>query len=54
MSKITILDIALEAGVSKSTVSRVLNNKPDVLPETKQRVLSVVNKYHFQTDGIRN
>ena len=48
MSKITILDIALEAGVSKSTVSRVLNNKPDVLPETKQRVLSVVNKYHFQ------
>ena len=25
MSKITILDIALEAGVSKSTVSRVLN-----------------------------
>lgn len=48
MPKVTISDIALEAGVSKSTVSRVLNNKPDVLPETKQRVLSVVNKYHFQ------
>lgn len=48
MPKITILDIAVEAGVSKSTVSRVLNNKPDVLPETKQRVLAVVDKYHFQ------
>lgn len=48
MSKITISDIAYEAGVSKSTVSRVLNNKPDVLPETKQRVMMVVNKYHFQ------
>lgn len=48
MPKKTISDIAFEAGVSKSTVSRVLNNKPDVLPETKQRVLAVVDKYHFR------
>ena len=48
MAKITISDIAYEAGVSRSTVSRVLNNKPDVLPETKRKVLTVVNKYHFQ------
>ena len=48
MPKMTISDIAQEAGVSKSTVSRVLNNKPDVMPETKQRVLEVVKKYHFQ------
>lgn len=48
MSNITISGIAREAGVSKSTVSRVLNNKPDVLPETKRRVMEVVEKYDFQ------
>lgn len=45
---ITISEIAREAGVSKSTVSRVLNNKPDVLPETKERVRKIVRKYNFQ------
>lgn len=34
----TISSIALHAGVSKTTVSRVLNNKPDVDPETAERV----------------
>lgn len=48
LAHITISEIARESGVSKSTVSRVLNGKPDVLPETKQRVLEVVEKYNFQ------
>ncbi|WNX83274.1 LacI family DNA-binding transcriptional regulator [Agathobaculum sp. NTUH-O15-33] len=48
MANITISEIAREAGVSKSTVSRVLNSKPDVLPETKQRVMEIVEKYGFQ------
>lgn len=48
---ITITEIAKEAGVSKSTVSRVLNNKVDVLPETKKRVLQVVKKYNFQPNA---
>lgn len=48
MGNITISEIAKEAGVSKSTVSRVLNHKPDVLPETKKRILEIVAKYHFQ------
>ncbi|MCA9881937.1 MAG: LacI family DNA-binding transcriptional regulator, partial [Anaerolineae bacterium] len=34
-------DIAQEANVSKMTVSRVLNNKPGVAEETRQRILSV-------------
>ena len=34
---VTISRIAKEAGVSVSTVSRVLNNKPDVLDETRER-----------------
>lgn len=48
MGYITITEIAKEAGVSKSTVSRVLNNKPDVLPETKKRILDLVKKYDFE------
>jgi hypothetical protein len=40
--KPTIAEIALEAGVSLPTVSRVLNERPDVAPETRQRVLDVL------------
>jgi LacI family transcriptional regulator len=36
---ITIFDVAKEAGVSYSTVSRVLNNKEHVSPEKRERVL---------------
>ena len=32
---ITIKQVAENAGVSKQTVSRVLNNRPDVAPETR-------------------
>ena len=44
----TIAEIAAEAGVSLPTVSRVLNQRPDVAPETRQRVLDVlaVRGYH--------
>lgn len=38
----TIAEIAAEAGVSLPTVSRVLNQRPDVAPETRQRVLDVL------------
>ena len=38
----TIKDIAKACGVGVSTVSRVLNNRPDVSPEVRARVLSVV------------
>jgi len=37
----TIHDIAAQAGVSIGTVSRALNNKPGVHPETRERVLAV-------------
>lgn len=38
----TIKDIAKACGVSISTVSRVLNNRPDVSESVRQRVLAVV------------
>ncbi len=46
--RITISKIASEAGVSKATVSRVLNSRPGVLPETWDRVMTVIDKYQFQ------
>lgn len=48
--KLTIRDIARLAGVSKATVSRVLNNKPDVDPNTRERVLHIVKEYGFVPD----
>ncbi len=38
----TIAEIASEAGVSLPTVSRVLNDRPDVAPETRKRVQEVL------------
>lgn len=46
--KITIYDIAKEAGVSASTVSRVLTNRVKVSDEKKEKVLELVKKYNFK------
>src|SRR5258708_23844753 len=40
---LTIDDIARLAGVSVSTVSRILNDKPDVAVSTRQRVKQVMD-----------
>ena len=42
-----IKDIALHCGVAISTVSRVLNNHPDVSEETRKKVLRAVNELHY-------
>jgi len=42
--RVTIADIARRAGVSKTTVSRVLNNKPDVDKETRERILKIIEE----------
>lgn len=46
----TIRDVAAMAGVSITTVSRVLNNKADVATETAQRVQSAIDALHFHTN----
>ena len=43
----TIYDIAKEAGVSASTVSRVVNGKAGVNAETKQRIQELLDRYHY-------
>lgn len=40
-------DIAKIAGVSRSTVSRVINNYSNVPEETRQKVLDVIKEYNY-------
>ena len=47
MQNYTIRDIARLAGVSVTTVSRVLNHRPDVREETRIHVEEVIAKYNF-------
>lgn len=44
---VTIIDVAERAGVSVSTVSRVLNNKDDVATETSARVRQVIDNLGY-------
>jgi len=44
---ITIKDIAKELGVSINTVSRALNDKPDVSEDTRQRILETADRLGY-------
>jgi len=46
--KLTINDIAKLAGVSRQTISRVMNNKPEVNEKTRKQVLRIIEKHGFQ------
>lgn len=51
----SIADIARIAGVSKSTVSRALNDSPLANPETKARIRSIAKQHEFQpSSAARN
>jgi len=47
MSHITLQDIAKKAGVTTTTISRALNNKPDVSPKTKDRILRIAKNLGY-------
>lgn len=47
MAEITIKDIAKECGVGISTVSRAINNHPDINPETRKMILEVIDRTGF-------
>jgi LacI family transcriptional regulator len=47
MSRCTITDVAREAGVSVSTVSRVLNGKPEVAPATVAAVEQTIKRLGY-------
>jgi len=45
---LTLEDIARKCGVSRSTVSRVINGEANVSPDTRQRVMDVIQLINFQ------
>lgn len=49
---VTIKEIARECNVSPTTVSNILNGRPNVGEETKKRVLEVVRKRGYQPNYI--
>lgn len=52
MKKVTIYDVAREAGVSLATVSRVINGSAVVREKTKQKVLEVIKELDFKPNEV--
>jgi LacI family transcriptional regulator len=50
--QVTISQVAKEAGVSSQTVSRVVNNRQEITPETRQHVQEVINRLGYQPNAI--
>lgn len=51
-ARVTAYDVAREAGVSHNTVSLVMRDSPLVAPETKMRVLQVVQALGYQRHAV--
>jgi LacI family transcriptional regulator len=50
--RVTIKEIAAMTGVSTQTVSRVINNRPDVSPETRRAVEAAIAEHGFQPSAV--
>ncbi len=48
---VTIKDIARESGYAVGTVSRVLNNHPDVSETARRKIMEIVDKYDFRINN---
>ena len=51
-TRTTIKEVASAAGVSTQTVSRVINERPDVSPETRKRVQEVIEELGYQPSAL--
>lgn len=52
MTKITIKEIAKLANVSVSSVSRALNDDPNISAKTKQKIDAIIEKYHYRPSSL--
>lgn len=50
--RVTIRDVALAAGVSTQTVSRVINNRTDVSAETRQRIHTIISDLGYSPNVL--
>ncbi|HEU4329354.1 MAG TPA: LacI family DNA-binding transcriptional regulator, partial [Roseiflexaceae bacterium] len=51
-NRVTIADVAREAGVSAQTVSRVINHKGEISPATREQVLAVIERLGYRPSSI--
>jgi LacI family transcriptional regulator len=49
---LSLEQVAKRAGVSRSTVSRVINNDPNVSDETRQRVMTIVQDLNYHPNVV--
>ncbi|MDP5273319.1 catabolite control protein A [Chengkuizengella axinellae] len=49
---VTIYDVARESGVSMATVSRVVNNNPNVKPQTRKKVFDAIEKLGYRPNAV--
>jgi LacI family transcriptional regulator len=52
--RVTIAQVAAEAGVSSMTVSNVINSRPGASDSTRQRVLEVAERLGYTPPSVRN
>lgn len=50
--RVTLKDVATASGVTASTVSKVVNNRADVGPEVRQRVLDTIEELGFHPNSV--
>ena len=49
---VTIYDVAREASVSMATVSRVVNNNPNVKPATRKKVFEAIERLGYRPNAV--
>ncbi len=49
---VTIYDVAREANVSMATVSRVVNNNPNVKPQTRKKVFEAIDRLGYRPNAV--
>jgi LacI family transcriptional regulator len=49
----TVKEIAIKANVSPATVSMILNNKPGISPETRERVLRIIEESGYSVSPLK-
>ncbi|MBN1581216.1 MAG: LacI family DNA-binding transcriptional regulator [Anaerolineae bacterium] len=52
MRRVTIKDVAREAGVSPQTVSRAINDKGEISPQTKTRILDISKRLGYRPNSV--
>ena len=50
--RVTIRDVAAHAGVSHQTVSRVINDSEQVLPQTRERVMAAIDELGYHPNAL--